>query len=98
MDRQARNPAVTVLVPQQLRAYCAGASELSLRPASVRATLEEIERSHPALYLSICDETGKVRHHVNLFVNADHIRDREGLDTALAPGDVLSILPAISGG
>ena len=81
-----------------LRAECAGASAFSLEAPSVRAALEEIERRHPALYRSVCDETGAVRRHVNLFVNACHVRDREGLDTALAPGDVVWILPAVSGG
>jgi molybdopterin converting factor small subunit len=64
----------------------------------VRAALERIECKHPSLYRSICDETGAVRRHVNLFVNAAHVRDREGLDTLLVPGDVLTILPAVSGG
>jgi molybdopterin converting factor small subunit len=89
---------ITVHVPATLRACCAGASELFLSAPSVRAALEGIERSHPALYRSICDETGAVRRHVNLFVNSAHVRDREGLDTALVPGDVLTILPAVSGG
>ena len=48
--------------------------------------------------LEICDETGQVRRHVNLFVNTAHVRDRDGLDTALVAGDVLTILPAVSGG
>ena len=65
---------------------------------NVRGALEELERSYPLLHSSICDETGTVRRHVNLFVNTSHIRDREGLDTALAPGDVITILPAVSGG
>ena len=39
-----------------------------------------------------------VRRHVNLFVNSSNVRDREGLDTRLAPGDVIMILPAVSGG
>ena len=66
--------------------------------ANVRAALDELERRYPSLYRNICDETGKVRPHVNLFVNRSHVRDREGLDTALMPGDVLIILPAVSGG
>jgi molybdopterin synthase sulfur carrier subunit len=89
---------ITIHVPGALRAYCAGASELFLSAPSVRAALERIEQSHPALYCGICDETGAVRRHVNLFVNTSHVRDREGLDTALVPGDVLTILPAVSGG
>jgi molybdopterin converting factor small subunit len=39
-----------------------------------------------------------VRRHVNVFVNKSNVREREGLDTALAPGDVVTILPAVSGG
>jgi len=89
---------ITVLVPGVLRSSCGGASELSLPVASVRAALEQIETDYPALYRNICDETGKVRRHVNLFVNTSHIRDRDGLDTALVQGDVVSIIPAVSGG
>jgi molybdopterin synthase sulfur carrier subunit len=90
--------SITIHLPAALRGCCAGASKLSLSAPSVRAALERIERSHPALYRSICDETGAVRRHVNLFVNASHVRDREGLDTALVSGDVITILPAVSGG
>jgi len=95
---EARAMTVTIQVPPPLRSRCGGASELSLSAPSVRTALEQLERSHPALYSGICDETGKVRRHVNLFVNKHHVRDREGLDTALAPGDVITILPAVSGG
>jgi len=89
---------VTVHVPGVLRGDCDGASELSLEAPSVRTALEELERRYPALYRSVCDETGAVRRHVNLFVNTSHVRDREGLDTALVPGDVVWIIPAVSGG
>ena len=90
--------SITIHVPPPLRSRCGGASELSLSAPSVRAALEQLERSHPSLYSGICDETGKVRRHVNLFVNTSHIRDRDGLDTALVQGDVVSIIPAVSGG
>jgi molybdopterin converting factor small subunit len=90
--------AITVEIPGPLRQYCGGVSRLPLEAPSVRAALEELERRHPSLYRNVCDETGAVRRHVNLFVNTLHIRDRDGLDTALVPGDVLIILPAVSGG
>ncbi len=89
---------ITIHVPAALRACCKGASKLSFSAPNVHAALEQIERSHPALYRSICDETGTVRRHVNLFVNTLHMRDRDGLDTVLAAGDVITILPAVSGG
>jgi MoaD family protein len=81
-----------------LRDCCEGAAELSLSAPSVRAALEELERRYPALHRSVCDETGAVRRHVSLFVNTSHVRQRDGVDTALAPGDVVTIMPAVSGG
>jgi len=90
--------SITVHVPTPLRAYCGGASKIPLSAASVRAAFEELERTHPALYTNLCDETGAIRRHLGVFVNRDHVRDRDGLDTPLAPGDDLIILPAVSGG
>jgi len=90
--------AVTIFVPGPLREYCDGARELVSFATTVRAALDTLARSHPSLYRNVCDETGAVRRHINIFVNTAHMRDREGLDTALAPGDELIILPAVSGG
>lgn len=89
---------ITISIPAPLREYCGDAPELTLAASSVRAALAELARGYPNLYVNICDETGSVRRHVNLFVNTSHIRDREELDTKLQPGDVLTILPAVSGG
>jgi len=88
----------TIHLPTALRKYCGGAADLPVSATTVRAALEELERSHASLHRNICDETGAVRRHLNIFVNSDHMRDRQGLDTALAPGDVVTILAAVSGG
>ena len=93
-----RTPTITIHVPGQLRTYCAGAAELSISALSVRAALEDLERSQSALYRNVCDETGTVRRHLNVFVNSDNVRDLDGVDTTLAAGDVVTILPAVSGG
>jgi len=90
--------SVKVFIPGPLRAYCGGARELSLAAPSVRAGLEQLERDYPALYRNVCDETGAVREHINIFVNSTHMRDLEGLETQLASGDTLIVLPAVSGG
>jgi sulfur-carrier protein len=89
---------VSIHVSGPLRAFCGGASMLSLEAADVRALLAELERAQPALHRGVCDETGAIRRHVNLFVNTLHIRDLDGLDTVLTPGDVVTFLPAVSGG
>jgi molybdopterin synthase sulfur carrier subunit len=94
----ARAPTVTIHVPGQLRAYCAGAAELAISAQTVRAALEALERSQSALYRNVCDETGTLRRHLNVFVNSDNVRDLDGIDTTLRSGDVVTILPAVSGG
>ena len=91
-------PPITLHVLGQLRTYCAGAAELSISAHTVREALEELQRSQSALYRNLCDETGAVRRHLNVFVNSDNVRDLNGLETILAPGDVVTILPSVSGG
>jgi len=93
-----RVPTVTIHVPGALRDRCGGAAQLTLAAATVQTALDEIERRHPSLWSGVCDETGRVRRHINVFVNTSHMRDLNGLDTALAQGDEIIFLPAVSGG
>jgi len=89
---------ITIQCGSSLRDYSNGVSELSVRASTVRDALEQLEELQPSMYRGVCDETGSVRRHVGVFVNEWHIRDREGLDTPLVAGDVVTILPAVSGG
>ena len=91
-------PTITIHVPGPLRAYCADVKELTIAARTVRDALDEIERGYTALYRNVCDETGMVRQHLNVFVNSDNMRDGDGVNTKLKPGDVVTILPAVSGG
>jgi len=94
----AHAPTVTIHVPGQLRPYCSGEAELAISAHTVRAVLQTLERSQAALYRNICDETGAVRRHLNIFVNTDNVRDLDGIETTLKAGDLVTILPAVSGG
>jgi MoaD family protein len=91
-------PNVTIHVFGQLREYCGGARELWVSARTVRSSLEQLEREQPLLYRNLCDETGKVRRHLNVFVNSENVRDLDGVDTPLNTGDVVTFLPAVSGG
>lgn len=93
-----QNATITIFVPGLLRETCGGAARLTVSASRVRAALEQVEAAYPLLHRSVCNETGAVRQHVNIFVNTESIRDLDGLDTALAEGDELIILPAVSGG
>ena len=100
MDSLKNDPSmeITLRLPRVLQQHCDGKPELRLRGATVRAVLEALRREHPALFQCICNETGALRQHVHLFVNNDLLGRRDGVDTRLEPGDVLSVFPAVSGG
>jgi molybdopterin converting factor small subunit len=91
-------PVVTIYLPGPLRPYSGGEREILIAARTVKAALADLARSQPALYRNICDETGALRRHLNVFVNSDNMRDLDGVDTILAPGDVVTFLPAVSGG
>jgi len=91
-------PIVTIHLLGPLRAYSGGAAQLEIAAPTVKAALEDLERNQSALYRNICDETGALRRHLNVFVNSSNIRDLQGVDTILAAGDVLTFLTAVSGG
>lgn len=85
---------VAVRVPRALRDLSGGRAVVESQGATVRAALAEIE----GVRHRVLDDQGRVRVHVNLFVNGAHIRDLDGLDTAVQDGDEITILPAVSGG
>jgi len=89
---------VTVRIPTPLRECCAGATELPIEASSVAEALSVLERDYPMLHVRVCDETGAIRRHVNVFVNRSHVRDLDGLSAGLESGDVLTIMQAVSGG
>ena len=89
---------VEVFVPEMLRTYCDNARTLDVSGGTVRAVLAEIARDYPSLYVNVCDETSAVRRHINIFVNDSNTRDLDGLDSTLVAGDIVTILPAVSGG
>jgi sulfur-carrier protein len=53
---------------------------------------------HPGLRDRVLNEQGQVRQHVNVFLDDENIRRKESLNTPLAPGSEITILPSVSGG
>ncbi len=90
--------SVHVRIPTPLRRFTGGAEEVSVTGATVAALVDDLERNHPGLKERICDEHGKVRRFVNIFVNGEDIRFLNNLETATKAGDEVSIVPAIAGG
>jgi sulfur-carrier protein len=89
---------VTIKVPTPLRKFTQGAEAVSGNGATVGGLVDDLERKFPGIRDRICDEQGRVRRFVNLYVNGDDIRFLQQLDTKVKDGDEISIVPAIAGG
>jgi molybdopterin synthase sulfur carrier subunit len=60
--------------------------------------LDGLEARYPGIGERLRDDSGQIRRFVNVFVNGQNVRDGDGLETRLAPGDELGIIPAMAGG
>lgn len=78
----------------QLKKLAGDQGEHPVDGASVAELMRALERSQPALAGWILDERGRIRRHINVFVNAEQARD----DDPVSDGDQVDVLPAISGG
>jgi molybdopterin converting factor small subunit len=83
-----------VCVRGPLRKLAGGRSEHELPGTSVVQLLRALELRHPDMRGWILDERGVIRRHINVFVNGE----RGGEATAVASGDRVEVLPAITGG
>jgi len=98
LDEEVQGMSVQVRVPTPLRRFTGGAEEVNANGATVAALVNNLEKNYPGIKERICDEEGRVRRFVNIFVNGDDIRFLSNLDTAVKDGDEISIVPAIAGG
>ncbi len=89
---------VTVRIPTQLRTLSGGASEIAVTGDTVADVLQALDAAHPGFGERLFNEDGSLRRFVNVFVAEEDIRFLDGVDTKLAEGTVLSIVPAVAGG
>jgi len=90
--------AVTVRIPTQLRELSGGAAEVSAEGATVADVLQDLEAKHAGFSERLFDEQGELRRFVNVFVADEDIRFLDGVNTDVAPGATVSIVPAVAGG
>lgn len=88
---------VTVRIPTPLRSLTGGEEAVKISGATVREVLDGLEKAHPGMKDRLLDDKG-VRRFVNIYVGEEDIRFLDGLDTELAQGQEISIVPAIAGG
>ncbi|MFC7329171.1 MoaD/ThiS family protein [Marinactinospora rubrisoli] len=93
---------VTVILPGALRAESDGASRVTLAvdPGGVplRRVLDGLAERYPRLDRRLRDEQGRLRRYVNVYVDSEDCRSVAGLDTPVAAGAEVRVLPSVAGG
>ncbi|MBA2479760.1 MAG: MoaD/ThiS family protein [Planctomycetes bacterium] len=89
---------VNVRIPSVLRNLTNGKETISVAAKTVDEALAALEVAHPGIRARLCDDSGKLRRFVNVFVGEEDIRFLDGQVTALKDGDLIDIVPAIAGG
>jgi sulfur-carrier protein len=90
--------AVEIKLPTVLRAHADGQTSVAVDGATVGEVFTTLVERYPGLRGNLLDDSGSLHKFVNVYKDDDDIRYLEGLDTKVADGDVLSILPAVAGG
>ena len=89
--------AVEVRIPTILRTYTGGAKAVDGDAGTLAEVIDSVESGYPGIKDRIIEGTD-LRRFINVYVNDEDVRFLSGLDTAVADGDVVVVLPAVAGG
>ena len=89
---------IPVRIPTPLRKLTQNQEVVQIEGATIRDVINNLEQSYPGMKERICDEQNNIHRFVNVFVNDEDIRFLQDAETAVKPGDEVSIFPAIAGG
>jgi sulfur-carrier protein len=91
---------ISVVLPQALTPYSRGSGTLVVDASctTVAQALARVAAQWPAVTDRVLTEQGELRRHVNVFVGEESIRFLDGLETTVADGATITIVPAVSGG
>ncbi len=90
--------SIQIHIPTPLRKHTSGAGQISCSAASLPELLGFLGQSYPELQRHICDENGKLRRFLNVYVNEEDIRFLGGSDYRFRDGDDVLLIPSIAGG
>ena len=90
--------AAKVRIPAPLRKLTKEQAVVESKGTTIEEILSDLEKNYPGIRERVCDETGQRRRFINIFVNGEDIRFKEGAKTKVEDNAEVSIIPAIAGG
>jgi molybdopterin synthase sulfur carrier subunit len=89
---------VEVRLPTVLRSHAGGQSVVTVGGSTIGDVLRDLVAQNPGMAGQVLTEDGSLHRFVNVYLNDDDVRYLDKLDTKVADGDTVSILPAVAGG
>ncbi len=89
---------VEVQIPQMFRRHTNGSRALRAAGGTVREVLAALDRDYPGLRGQFFAPEGGLHRFINVYVNQEDVRFLQDLETPVADGDLVTILPAVAGG
>jgi len=88
----------SVRFPAVMKYYVNNQAEFSISASTARELIEKIAEQYPSIKFHLLDANGNLRRHFNVFVNGTHIRDLNGMETALKESDKVILMASAAGG
>jgi sulfur-carrier protein len=90
--------SVSVRIPTMLRSYTGGVPEVTAEPGTLREVIGRLDAAYPGIGARLLDESGELRRFVNIYIGEEDVRSADGLDTPVAAGTRVTVIPAVAGG
>ena len=90
--------AVKVLIPTPLQKFTNDQAEIQCEGATITELIESLEAACPGIKARLCDDSGKLRRFLNVYVDSEDIRFLDNMDTKLGDDAEVCIVPAVAGG
>ncbi|MEX1022485.1 MAG: ubiquitin-like small modifier protein 1 [Dehalococcoidia bacterium] len=89
---------VSIYIPSPFRRMTANRENVTADGSTVGEVLDALERVYPGFANLVYDDDHRVPTHINVYLNNTEIHDLDGIETKVADGDQLAIIPALAGG
>jgi sulfur-carrier protein len=90
--------SVEVKIPTVLRKHTNGEATVDASGSTIRELIEDIASRYPEFREKVVTDSGDLHRFINVYANDEDVRYLQGMDTAVADGDTVAILPAVAGG
>ncbi|HSG98917.1 MAG TPA: ubiquitin-like small modifier protein 1 [candidate division Zixibacteria bacterium] len=90
--------SVLIKIPSPLRKFTERNARVAVTGATVREALDALIETYADLQHHLFNDENALRSFVNIYVEGEDIRYRDGLQTSLRDGDELMIVPSVAGG